>query len=137
MQAIYSSRYIFLFKLTYCHFALHAYFKIHHVYYSVRDRKMLKKMILTHKWHAKHPLAAQYTMLPVSFTNGGSLVDNRAYFVLNPGGTSSLEQTTVPLAAYSSRTVYIFSDLSPSVAVIFVVTRNLVQSSFLIVCLAP
>ena len=30
----------------------------------------------------------------------------RAYFALNPGGTSSLEQTPVPLAAYSSRTVY-------------------------------
>ena len=35
----------------------------------------------------------------------GSLVDSRAYFALNPGGTSSLEQTLVPLAAYSSRTV--------------------------------
>ena len=36
----------------------------------------------------------------------GSLVDNRAYFALYPGGTSSLKQTPVPLAAYSSRTVY-------------------------------
>ena len=36
----------------------------------------------------------------------GSLVDNRAYFALYPGGTSSLEQTTVPLAANSLRTVY-------------------------------
>ena len=40
----------------------------------------------------------------------GSLVDNRAYlsyFALCPGGTSSLEQTPVPLAAHSSRTVCI------------------------------
>ena len=37
----------------------------------------------------------------------GSLVDNRAYFALYPGGTSSLKQTPVPLAAYSSRTVYV------------------------------
>ena len=39
----------------------------------------------------------------------GSLVDNRAYFALYPGGTFSLKQTPVPLAAYSSRTVYISS----------------------------
>ena len=32
---------------------------------------------------------------------------SRAYFALYPGGTSSLEQTTVPQAAHSSRTVYI------------------------------
>ena len=32
---------------------------------------------------------------------------NRAYFALYPGGTSSLEQTTVPLAAYSLKTVYL------------------------------
>ena len=32
-------------------------------------------------------------------------MDNRAYFALYPGGTSSLEQTTVPLAAHSSRTI--------------------------------
>ena len=38
----------------------------------------------------------------------GSLVDNRAYFTLYPGGTSNLEQTPAPLAAYSSRTVYLF-----------------------------
>ena len=37
----------------------------------------------------------------------GSLVDNRAYFALYLGGTSSLEQTTVPIAANSSRTVCI------------------------------
>ena len=34
-------------------------------------------------------------------------MDNRAYFALYPGGTSSLEQITVPLAANSSRTVCI------------------------------
>ena len=42
----------------------------------------------------------------------GSLVDNRAYFALNPGGTSCLKQTIVPLAAYSSRTVYAFVNFS-------------------------
>ena len=34
-------------------------------------------------------------------------MDNRAYFALYPGGTSSLEQTSVPLAAYTLRTVYL------------------------------
>ena len=34
-------------------------------------------------------------------------MDSRAYFALKPGGTSSLKQTLVPLAAYSSRTIYI------------------------------
>ena len=33
---------------------------------------------------------------------------NRAYLALYPGGTSSLKQTTAPLAAYSSRTVSIY-----------------------------
>ena len=45
----------------------------------------------------------------------GSLVDNRAYFALNPGGTSCLKQTLVPLAAYSSRTAYIFFMLATNV----------------------
>ena len=42
-----------------------------------------------------------------------SLVDNRACFAFYPGGTSSLKRTPVPLAAYSSRTVYIFLHITP------------------------
>ena len=42
------------------------------------------------------------------FPTVGSLVENRAYFASYPGGTSSLKQTPVSLAAYSSRTVYIY-----------------------------
>ena len=69
---------------------------------------------------------------PVRFTCGvmGNMkygehcLGHKAYFALYTGGTSSLEQTPVPLAAYSSRTVYINFFLLSKETILFVLLND-------------